>query len=97
MKKLAMVSAAFAMSVAAMTANAEAPANYAVCAGCHAQGVLDAPKTGDKAAWEARLAGGIDALVASAKKGKNSMPPVLSLCPQCSDDDIKGLIQYMSK
>ncbi len=48
-----------------------------VCAACHTSGIMDAPKTGDQAAWDARLAaiGGLDALVASAVKGKGAMPP----------------------
>lgn len=47
------------------------------CASCHATGVMNAPKIGDQAAWDARLAaaGGLDALVASAAKGKGAMPP----------------------
>lgn len=48
-----------------------------VCAGCHATGVLAAPKTGDKAAWSARLAkeGGLDGVVKKAISGLNAMPP----------------------
>lgn len=47
-----------------------------VCAGCHAAGVLNAPKTGDKAAWAARVSakGGLDGLTKSAIAGINSMP-----------------------
>jgi cytochrome c5 len=46
-----------------------------VCAACHGSGVLEAPKTGDKAAWAPRLAMGLDGLVASANAGKGAMPP----------------------
>ncbi len=57
---------------------ARAPADIlqTVCGACHGAGVLNAPKTGDKAAWDARLqaAGGLDALVASAIAGKGAMP-----------------------
>lgn len=47
-----------------------------VCGACHNTAMLGAPKTGDKAAWASRLKanGGLDGLVASAIKGKNSMP-----------------------
>lgn len=45
------------------------------CAMCHATGVANAPKLGDKAAWAPRIATGRDALVASALKGKGAMPP----------------------
>lgn len=62
---------------------AAAPANgrsgediyKAVCAACHDSGVAGAPKTGDKAAWAPRIGLGLDALVKSAKAGKNAMPP----------------------
>ncbi len=46
-----------------------------VCGACHSSGALEAPKTGDKDAWAPRIAQGFDALVASAAKGKNNMPP----------------------
>lgn len=47
------------------------------CSACHAAGVLNAPKIGDKAAWEPRIKanGGLDGLVQSATKGKGNMPP----------------------
>ena len=48
-----------------------------VCASCHTTGLLNAPKVGDKADWDARLkaTGGLDGLVASAIAGKGTMPP----------------------
>ena len=47
-----------------------------VCAVCHSIGLANAPKldAGAKADWEARLAGGMDALVQSAINGKGGMP-----------------------
>ena len=47
----------------------------AVCKTCHEAGVAGAPKFGDKAAWAPRIKTGVDALYASALKGKNAMPP----------------------
>lgn len=44
------------------------------CIACHGAGVAGAPKLGDKAAWAPRLKGGLDAVVASAAKGKGAMP-----------------------
>lgn len=69
-----------------------------VCSACHGSGVLGAPKIGDKAAWGARLkaAGGIDGLVSSAAKGKNSMPP-RGGNPDLSNDELKAAIQQMLK
>jgi cytochrome c5 len=66
------------------------------CFACHGTGAAGAPKTGDKAAWEPRLAQGMPALVASVKSGKNAMPPG-GLCMDCSDDDYTALINFMSK
>lgn len=65
------------------------------CAACHAVGVAGAPKTHDVAAWEARLAKGMDALLSSVKNGLNAMPPT-GLCADCSDDEYKELINYMA-
>lgn len=65
------------------------------CTVCHAQGVAGAPKTGDAAAWEPRMAKGMDALVASVKNGLNAMPP-MGMCFDCSDDEYRELIQYMA-
>ena len=66
------------------------------CAVCHATGAANAPKTGDAAAWEPRLAKGMDALVASVSAGMNAMPPK-GICFDCSDEDYKALIEYMAK
>ncbi len=45
----------------------------AQCTACHTAGVAGAPKFGDAAAWSARIATGLDALVNSALKGKGAM------------------------
>lgn len=46
----------------------------AQCAACHAAGVAGAPKFGDAAGWQPRLAMGLEALVTSVVKGKGAMP-----------------------
>ncbi len=46
----------------------------AQCAACHATGAAGAPKFGDAGVWAARIGTGLEALVASALKGKNAMP-----------------------
>jgi len=64
------------------------------CTVCHAAGVAGAPKTGDKAAWAPRLKTGMDALYATAIKGKGAMPPKggnLSL----ADADVKAAVDYL--
>ena len=65
------------------------------CAVCHASGAANAPKTGDAAAWEPRLAKGMDAMVQSVANGLNAMPPK-GMCFDCSDEDYKALIEYMA-
>jgi cytochrome c5 len=45
----------------------------AQCSGCHAAGMLGAPKFGDAQAWGPRIAQGYEVLLTSALKGKNSM------------------------
>jgi c(7)-type cytochrome triheme protein len=44
------------------------------CVACHATGVAGAPKVGDAAAWGPRIKTGLNALYASALKGKGAMP-----------------------
>jgi cytochrome c5 len=66
----------------------------ATCGVCHAAGVAGAPKTGDKAAWAPRIAGGVDALYASSLKGKNAMPPKGGN-PTLPDADVKAAVDYM--
>jgi cytochrome c5 len=44
------------------------------CAACHDAGAAGAPKLGDQAAWGARIATGLEALVNSALHGKGAMP-----------------------
>ena len=55
-----------------------------------------APKRGDKAAWEPRLAKGTDALVQSVTNGLNAMPP-RGLCMDCSAEDYQAVIKLMSE
>lgn len=45
------------------------------CSTCHTAGLVGAPKFADAAAWAPRNATGFDALLNSALKGKNAMPP----------------------
>jgi cytochrome c5 len=64
------------------------------CVACHAAGVANAPKFGDKAAWAPRVATGKDALFNSVVKGKGAMPPKAGAA-DLKDDDIKAAIDYM--
>src|SRR5688572_25281690 len=63
------------------------------CVACHAAGVANAPKLGDKAAWAPRLQQGLPALVQSAIKGKGAMPPKGG--STASDSEIRAAVEYM--
>jgi cytochrome c5 len=65
------------------------------CGLCHASGAANAPKTANAADWAPRLEKGMDALIMSVEKGLNAMPPK-GMCMDCSDEDFKALIVYMS-
>lgn len=64
------------------------------CALCHAAGVANAPKLGDKAAWGPRAATGKAAMMASVVKGKGAMPPRAGAA-DLKDDDLQAAIDYM--
>ena len=93
-----------AVAAAAPVAAAAAPAGGkadgkkvydATCAVCHAAGVAGAPKFADKAAWAPRLKPGIDALYASALKGKAAMPAKGGNA-SLADADVKAAVDYMA-
>ena len=64
------------------------------CLACHQTGAAGAPKTGDAAAWAPRIAQGMDSMVSNAINGLNAMPPK-GLCMACSDDDLRGVVEYI--
>ncbi len=79
---------------AAMAERSGADVYNTKCTVCHATGAAGAPKLGDAAAWAPRAAIGVDALVASATKGKGAMPPK-GLCMDCSAGELKAAVQHM--
>jgi len=64
------------------------------CAACHVTGAANAPKLGDKAAWEQRIARGLDQLLQTVMAGQGAMPP-RGTCIDCSDEDLTIAIEYM--
>ena len=64
------------------------------CVACHASGVANAPKFGDKAAWAPRIATGSEAMLNAVIKGKGAMPPKAGAAG-LSDADIRAAIDYM--
>jgi cytochrome c5 len=71
-----------------------------LCVNCHGIAAMAAmiPQTGDAAAWEARIAKGIDTLYDNAINGftgdMGMMPPRGSN-PALSDDEVKAAVDYM--
>jgi cytochrome c5 len=94
---------AFADEPAAQSGAAPAAADKAdgkkvyesTCTVCHATGAAGAPKAGDKAAWAPRLKGGMNALYASALKGKGAMPPKGGNAA-LADADLKAAVDYLA-
>jgi len=65
-----------------------------VCATCHNDGKLGAPKLGDKEAWQPLIEKNIDVLVYNTIHGyKNN--PVRGACNECSDTDIIAAVKYI--
>jgi len=64
------------------------------CIACHGTGAAGAPKFGDKAAWAPRVKAGIDAMTASAIKGKGAMPP-RGTAATATDAEIRAAVEYM--
>ena len=69
----------------------------ASCFACHSTGAAGAPKVGSGMAveWEPRLEEkGLDAVIQNAINGINTMP-AKGLCFDCSDDDLRAIVEYM--
>lgn len=97
-KKIAIAASISVMiSGAAMASDGEAIYKK-VCKGCHASGMMGAPKVGDAADWGARAEKGMDKLNEHAIKGfkgkKGFMPPKGGR-GSLSDDDVKAAVAYM--
>jgi cytochrome c5 len=63
------------------------------CLACHAAGVANAPKLGDKAAWAPRLQQGLPGLVQSVVNGKGAMPPKGG--STASEPELRAAVEYM--
>ncbi|WP_321787579.1 c-type cytochrome [Paraburkholderia sp. J94] len=64
-----------------------------VCQACHAAGVLNAPKFGNKDDWAPRLKEPMDTVYNYALHGKGAMPPKGG--SNASDADVKAAVDYM--
>ncbi len=83
------------IQLAALSDGFDAEAKYMLsCFACHSTGAAGAPVVGNAEEWGPRLEKGMDAVVANAINGVNTMPPK-GLCFDCTDDDLKALVEYM--
>ncbi|PXW94197.1 cytochrome c5 [Sphaerotilus hippei] len=64
------------------------------CAMCHVPGLANAPKFGDKAAWEPRMAAGKAALLKSALAGKGAMP-AKGGNPKLTEEEVGAALDHM--
>lgn len=93
--KLQVCLSALLLITASAASAADGKAIYEkTCAACHATGVAQAPKFGDKAAWAARIEQGEAALIASATQGKGAMPPKGG-ASALSDGELSAAVAYM--
>ncbi|HEY0843823.1 MAG TPA: c-type cytochrome [Noviherbaspirillum sp.] len=65
------------------------------CFACHAVKDSGAPLTGYAPQWKPLAGKGMDLLVEHAYDGFNAMP-ARGLCNDCSKDDLRALIRFMS-
>lgn len=64
------------------------------CMACHSTGAAGAPKVGEAADWQPRLAQGMDVVYEHSITGIRGMPP-RGLCMSCSDDQLKAVVDWM--
>lgn len=66
------------------------------CMACHATGAAGAPMLGDVAAWEPRIAKGMEALYDSGINGvAGSSMIAKGGCMDCSDEEIRAAVDFM--
>lgn len=87
--------AAMLLAAVSMSVQADGQAIYDKhCKGCHIAGVGGAPKPGDAAAWDARKAKGLDAMVAIVVSGKGAMP-AKGTCATCDTETLKSAVEVL--
>lgn len=63
------------------------------CIACHSTGAANAPKLGNKAAWDPIIARGMDEMISVATNGKGAMPARGGT--KADDDTLRAAIEYM--
>jgi cytochrome c5 len=64
------------------------------CFACHTTGAAGAPMLGDAAAWEPRVARGMETLMTNTMQGIGAMPP-MGTCMDCSEAELEASVQYI--
>jgi cytochrome c5 len=87
--------ASFLMAIPALAADAGKDLYAKTCAVCHAAGIAGAPRYGNAADWQPRLAAGAARLYASALKGTPKGMPAKGGNTAASDGEVKAAVDYM--
>ncbi len=87
-------SAASARAAVVPAADAGERLYNSVCQVCHGAGLAGSPRTGDKAAWKARIAQGSATLYQNAINGIRTMPPKGGAM-SAPDAEIRAAVDYM--
>ncbi|MGE8496882.1 MAG: c-type cytochrome [Pseudomonas sp.] len=96
MKKMLLVAGVLMFSFNTQAAQDPEAVYARACAACHNGQLPMAPKKGDKAAWEPRVAKGMDVMVQNVTNGLNAMPP-RGLCMDCTAEDYQAVIKLMTE
>ncbi|MFJ3486721.1 c-type cytochrome [Pseudomonas sp. NPDC090202] len=96
MKRWLLIAVVFAPFISVQaTQNPEAVYNR-TCVACHEGQLPTAPRRGDRTAWAPRLAQGMQTLEEHVTQGFRAMPP-RGLCKECSSEDYRAVIRWMSE
>ena len=83
------------VTVAVATLKSGEEVYQTACFACHATGAAGAPVLGNTAAWEPRVAQGMDTLIDHAVNGKGALMPAKGGRPDFSDDEVIAGLEYM--
>lgn len=99
MKKLVIAISVLGLVGLTTAAQANGEKTYkTACFACHDTGVAGSPKTGDKAAWKARIGQGNDKMYSNAIKGfkgKTGVMPAKGGRADLKDADVKAAVDYI--
>lgn len=99
MKKMIIAASALMVMAAANVQAGEGQTVYQqACFACHGTGAANAPKTGDKAAWKARIAKGMKTLNKHAVdgfKGDKGFMPAKGGRSDLSNAAVEAAVKYM--